>query len=511
MKFKSVIRESAESEIVSASLPGGRLMKASTLESQFWINFVDDPNGMVNWTSTIVSYSSSRASEWAFRSGVYHHSLSKPLKLGGHLVTEPTSANMQVLFDVFSGVDEALKVNVKLQNDRGSYIIISNLTRSMDTHPRVADAVISFLPSPDSGQISVVLIIPTQNEKEGQLLSQNSNHVDSDVHFILTCGLDAPVEYTAFSCRLTAPSVNEKVYVRYQVVKDSGCSGLSLSVGLLHQKYHMQQKSCRNPNSFQASLSTKTKKHQRQELAVRLGVLDTKQAELDIIDAAHVMFQLHPPFLLHVMGHSRGNLWSRWEDFKNGVHLEADELKNAGVSVVESFAEDVKMLKNLARISGPTPAHHLASYLTAQSKTLLEELSGDILIKEIAQSAQMCIDVTSVLLEACMAYMNHNYGKMFMEMGSSLTAWINERVKNIKHWFVTSAAVIQDAFVTTLNFIYRVPGMILDLGTYLSARWLIRLLGARTVLFNSVLSQECVYVLIHMQCVFCLALELFLV
>lgn len=41
-------------------------------------------------------------------------------------------------------------------------------------------------------------------------------------------------------------------------IKDGGCKGTTISLGLLHHDYHAHQKSCRNPNSFQASLSTKT-------------------------------------------------------------------------------------------------------------------------------------------------------------------------------------------------------------------------------------------------------------
>lgn len=41
--------------------------------------------------------------------------------------------------------------------------------KAVESQPRIMDIVVSFLPSPDSGEVSVVLIVPTYNNVDDHL------------------------------------------------------------------------------------------------------------------------------------------------------------------------------------------------------------------------------------------------------------------------------------------------------------------------------------------------------
>ncbi|XP_064091879.1 uncharacterized protein LOC135205348 [Macrobrachium nipponense] len=460
MKLKSVMRSSDTSEISPAVLPGGRLMSASTLETHIWMDLNRDPDGMINWNSTVIRYASSRASEWVLRSGLYHESFGKVLRLGGQLTAEQSSAHVLVLLDIFSEERDALKFNVDIFQDQGSQIVVANLTKAVESQPRLLDLVISFLPSPDSGEVSMVLIVPKSIQEKH--LGSYPEGIYTDTRFTLTCGLDSPHKYTSVSCRLTSPSVDERLYARYQLIRESGCNGLVTSLRLLNHNYKLNQKSCHNPNSFQASVSTKTEKVKEKELAIRLGILDMQNAELDLVDAVHMKFQLHPPFLLHAMAHSRGNMWDRWENFKKNVLIELTELFGNLRSVALAFASDAKELKSLSRVLAPSPVHLLANYTQSQSQQILIELEGDELIKELSHNAQICLDVTSLVVEAGVAYLNRNYGQMITDLAAKATSWTSESVKSLGTLILNAISTAQDAFTSSMEYIYSLPLRIIE-------------------------------------------------
>ncbi|XP_068224694.1 apolipophorins-like isoform X2 [Palaemon carinicauda] len=461
MKLKSLIRRSQANEISPAALPGGRLVSASTLETHIWLDLNREPSGMINWNSTVIRYASSRASEWVLRSGLYHESFGKVLRLGGQFTAEPSSAHFLVLLDIFSEAQDALKFNVDILQDQGSHVVVANLTKAIESQPRLLDLVVSFLPSPDSGEVSMVLIVPKYNQND-HIENPFLEGIHADTRFTLTCGLDSPHKYTSVNCRLTSPSVDEKVYVRYQLIQESGCKGLGTSLRLLNHNYMLNQKSCHNPNSFQASVSTKTEKVKEKELALRLGVLDTRNAELDLMDVVHVKFQLHPPFLLHAMAHSRGNMWDRWENFKKNVLTELTELFGTLRSVAVAFASDVKELKSLSRVLAPSPVHLLANYTQIQSQKILIELEGDELIKELSNNAQICLDVTSLVIEAGVTYLNRNYGEMIVDLAAKASLWTLESIRSLGKLLLGAISTAQDAFSSSASYICNLPRWIVE-------------------------------------------------
>lgn len=51
----------------------------------------------------------------------------------------------------------------------------------------------------------------------------------------------------------------------------------------------------------------------KEELSLKLGMVDVHRAEVDFLGATGLSVQLHPPFLLHVSAHHSGSLQSRWQ------------------------------------------------------------------------------------------------------------------------------------------------------------------------------------------------------
>ena len=76
----SVLRESHTGEVPETSLPGGVLDHSYILENQLWLDRERNPDGAIQWATSLSSYVSSRASEYAISSSLHHSSFVKVLK-----------------------------------------------------------------------------------------------------------------------------------------------------------------------------------------------------------------------------------------------------------------------------------------------------------------------------------------------------------------------------------------------------------------------------------------------
>lgn len=68
----SVLRESKAGEAPETSLRGGTLDHSYILENQLWLDREREPQGAIKWTTTLASYVSSGASEYALFSSLQH-------------------------------------------------------------------------------------------------------------------------------------------------------------------------------------------------------------------------------------------------------------------------------------------------------------------------------------------------------------------------------------------------------------------------------------------------------
>ncbi|ROT73825.1 hypothetical protein C7M84_007698 [Penaeus vannamei] len=458
VQLLTVSRQNVVEEAEISSLPGGRLVSSSNLETRLWLDRTGDPEGVVTWNSSVAHYASSRASEWAVHSRLHHNSFDKSgRQYRGRPIVH--SCRLALLLDMFSALEDALRLDLEILQDSGNHILVANLTKTMSASPRILDVVASFLPSPDSAQVSVVMLVPSWRPDPYQ-----HHETQFDSRFTLTCGLDTGHRYrhATADCTLTTPSVREKILLEYHLIGSGGCKGLGASVGMFNRTYLAEQKSCLSPSSIQASLALKTAGQLEDEMALRLGLVDSRRAEMDLLDAVHIKFQLHPPFLLHAMAHSRGTMWSRWSDFKDGIQDELDDIIRTAKSVTRAMATDLDVMDGLARMASPSPAHMLATHSRHHVLMMVEELRNDQLLKDIAQLARACVDVTSVMVEATVAYISHNFGDLISEVVVGVRVWTEAAVTNAGFLLMQIIEGLKETISATANFVSDLPRMVLD-------------------------------------------------
>nr|XP_053626294.1 uncharacterized protein LOC128684178 [Cherax quadricarinatus] len=259
--------------------------------------------------------------------------------------------------------------------------------------PRIMDVVVSFLPSPDSGSISVLLIVPSMKTRH-TVDTSSVTHQVLERQFSFTCGMDVTHRYTMLSCKLKTPSVHEKVFVRYQVSHDPECKSFRASLGIFNHTYYTKETACYSPLILQATLSKNSQGGFKDELALKFGLVDVRTAEIDLLGTIHVKLQLYPPFLLHAMAYTATSMWSRWRDIMHQAQDEINTLTLSAKTVVQAVAADVIVKADLPQVSISTPASFLADYLQGQTHHLLLEMKEDQLLLDIAHGAQACCDVT---------------------------------------------------------------------------------------------------------------------
>ncbi|XP_042237641.1 uncharacterized protein LOC121876526 isoform X2 [Homarus americanus] len=458
IKLRTVVYEGPREELAPATLPGGRLVNTSTVETNLWLDRDSDPEGMISWTCTIAHYASSRASEWVIQSSLHHQSFNKVLRVSGNINADPTSASAVLLLDVFTTTEDSLRVDLKLLQEHGSYIFVGNLTRDMDNNSNIMGVIVSFLPSPDSGEVSVVLVVPSTSATTPKVTRPKTT---LDTRFTLTCGMDVRNKHTVLSCKFMTPSVHEKVFFRYQPSDVPGCLGFMALVGIFNHTYYTHQKMCTSPTSLQATLSKKTQEGMK-ELALKFGLVDVQKAEIDLLDTVHIRFQLHPPFLLHAMAHSGGSMWDRLGDIMDKVHEEVTTLILAAKTAMRVVASDLRVMDGLSQISTSTPTSTLAEYISNHTHHILLEFKGDQLLLDMAHGAQLCFDVTSVLIEATAAYLSHNFGQIFTNLAVGAEVWFEAVLMNSGTWLIHLGQSLSDIFTSTTSFIISFPELLLD-------------------------------------------------
>lgn len=79
---------------------------------------------------------------------------------------------------------------------------------------------------------------------------------------------------------------------------------------------------------------------------------------------------------------------------QDGIQDELDDIIRTAKSVTRAMATDLDVMDGLARMASPSPAHMLATHSRRHVLMMVEELRNDQLLKDIAQLARACVDVT---------------------------------------------------------------------------------------------------------------------
>lgn len=103
----SVLRESQAEEAPQTTLPGGTLDNSYILENQLWLDRDQEPEGAIKWTTSLASYASSRASEYALFSSLHHSSFAKVLKQCPNPINQIEFQNIGLL--ILNSVEEYMK------------------------------------------------------------------------------------------------------------------------------------------------------------------------------------------------------------------------------------------------------------------------------------------------------------------------------------------------------------------------------------------------------------------
>ncbi|XP_063871498.1 uncharacterized protein LOC135106420 isoform X3 [Scylla paramamosain] len=453
----SVLQESQPDEVPETSLPGSILAHSYILENQLWLDKEHDPSGAVKWTTSLASYVSSRASEYALSSSLHHASFTKDLDVKSSLILR-TESNITIVavLDVFSLREDSLKMEVNLQQESGRYILHGTLSKAKFVSGHLVDATVIAMPSPDSSEFSITMVILPQTPP------QLSTTMPPALHFKLFCELDAVDDHTTVSCKLMTPSVNEEISVGYQNWETIGCVGGMGSLDLQNHTYQLQYNSCHDPASIQTTLSRRGEMQIKDELSLKFGMVDAHRAEVDLLSATGLSVQLHSPFLLYISAYHSKSLQSWWQDIMIRAHNELQNLTVIAKGIVQDIMTDLQNTKRLSIMSSSNSASNLVQHLYTEGYQLLQEIQNDQLLLDIIHSIQTSFNVTSIIVEAGFAYVNHNYGETFQEVVTGIKVWLEAVTMNTGAWFVQLVEDVQHYFITTLTFISSFPRILLD-------------------------------------------------
>ncbi|XP_050693737.1 uncharacterized protein LOC126984229 isoform X3 [Eriocheir sinensis] len=452
----SVLRKGRVDEMPKTSLPGGILSDSTILENQLWLDREHNPQGAINWTTNLAAYTSSRALELALSSSLHHPSFAKTLDIKGSLMLGAESTiSLSLVLDIFSREQDALKVDVEMQQERGKYILHSILTIMHTTTP-IADATAIVVPSPDSSKISLAVVLPTITS------AQFPARVSPTQHFQLVCGLDTLEDHTTLSCKLMTPSVHEEVSVGYQRWETIGCVGGTTSLGLLNHTHQFQHISCHDPANLQMKLSHSAEGRLKEKLSLKLGVVDVHRAEVDLLGAAGISVQLHPPFLLHVSAHHSQSFHIHWNHIIARAQEEVGNLTFIAKNVVKKLMEDLARTDSLSLLNNSISTPILTQHIYTQGIQIFEEMQHDQLMLDIMRSIQASIDVTSIIVEAGFACISHNYGEIFHKVVTGVRVWLEAVATKTGALCVQLMEDIQENFSNIVIFINNIPHLLLD-------------------------------------------------
>ncbi|XP_045126052.1 uncharacterized protein LOC123513172 isoform X2 [Portunus trituberculatus] len=453
----SVLQESQPNEVPESSLPGGILAHSYILENQLWLDKQHDPSGGIRCTISLASYESSRASEYVLASSLHHSSFTRDLDVQSSLILRAESTvTIVAVLDVFSLREDSLKMEVNLQQESARYILHGTLSKANYVSGRLVDATVVVVPSPDSCEFSIAVVILPQTPPHLPTI------MPATLEFKLFCELDAVDGHTTVSCKVITPSVNEKISVGYQKWETIGCVGGLGFLDLLNHNYQLQYNSCHDPASVQTTLSRNGEMETKDELSLKFGMVDVHRAEVDLLSATGLSVQLHPPFLLYVTAHHSRSLQSWWQHIMIGAHDELYNLTVIARGLVQDLTTDLQNTESLVAISSSSSASSLVQHLCSEGYQLLQEVQNDQLLLDIIHSIQASIDVTSTIVETGFAYISRNYGETFQEVVTGIKVWLEAATMNIGSYFVQLVEDVQHYFITTLTFISSSPHMLLD-------------------------------------------------
>ncbi|MPC10302.1 Apolipophorin [Portunus trituberculatus] len=203
----SVLQESQPNEVPESSLPGGILAHSYILENQLWLDKQHDPSGGIRCTISLASYESSRASEYVLASSLHHSSFTRVLKndlqnigldldvQSSLILRAESTVTIVAVLDVFSLREDSLKMEVNLQQESARYILHGTLSKANYVSGRLVDATVVVVPSPDSCEFSIAVVILPQTPPHLPTI------MPATLEFKLFCELDAVDGHTTVSCK----------------------------------------------------------------------------------------------------------------------------------------------------------------------------------------------------------------------------------------------------------------------------------------------------------------------
>lgn len=74
------------------------------------------------------------------------------------------------------------------------------------------------------------------------------------------------------------------------------------------------------------------------------------------------------------------------------------------------------------------------------------------------------VNLHSIIVEAAVAYISHNYGQSITDMAVGARVWFEAAYMNIGAWLIQLVGRMRDALTTTVTFAAELPQMLLHYG-----------------------------------------------
>ncbi|CAL4081865.1 unnamed protein product, partial [Meganyctiphanes norvegica] len=402
-----------QAEIKDEINQGTKLLSANGRSSDIlvinlWLDYNVDPKGVITTKCQRNYYGKPKGAEdRKILCQLSHQSLDKDLRVGFDWKTsearKPLSVTGDIILDIFSLSSEQLNIRFKLEETEQKYVIYSNLTKPADEYPRMLDIVFTLHPSPDNTQVGVIVLVPDSEQRE------------DDAQFSFICDIESGSLSADMNCWIKSPSIREEITLSYELEGRRSCNGHTSSVTIFNKTYSTYQKNCQNPTNLQAGIVRKDKSNKKDEIAIKVGFLNHKKLELNLLDKYHWIATLHAPYLLHVASHSGYPLEWKWEDLQNGVSEEFDYLISKGKRFTNALVSDLTVFRRMSRAGGVSHIKPLTRYTVKHILNMTQEMSEDELFMDVARTIHACFEVTSILMEAASSYLDYKLGDIFFQ------------------------------------------------------------------------------------------------
>ncbi|XP_076054699.1 uncharacterized protein LOC143033306 isoform X2 [Oratosquilla oratoria] len=523
IELQTLMRKSLPAEVGVATLPGGRLRWSTTAETRLWLNRGRDVTGDIQFNTTISSFASARATEFAFDVSLFQEAIDKVMRGRADFALMPEKLMVDVFLDAFATPREALELKVNLQQKQGHHVLVANFTHPYRPDPGLADVSVVLVPSPDHGTVALSVKLPggqkrrrsTRRGRRGRNPLPVASRWAKEVVFEFQCWIDASTGHVLLHCRVKSPSVNEYISVKYEkydgvlahpiattpegvdddLTEDGysfdddnllmalrrkgsrrskqhfqgGCGGFGASVDIFNRSYDVTHVLCTQLPSLQTSI-TRQNGAVEDELALRLGLVDVRKAEIHVANVVDASLNLHPPFLLHLASTPKESVTTIWSSIKRDLWLQAMEIKTLAQATCRVMAEDIRTLEVLGVSHSLSHVVQLGDYVTQEVRAAALELKEDPLIQDLAQGVRACYQVSSlipdsVLIEAALAYLDPTFGSLgdaIASVGANLYQWMMECVKQATTVVTTAKDALYDAARTTWTNITNLPEVLLE-------------------------------------------------